>query len=369
MGIGKTSSGETQIPAWAEDASIEALNRSRDIGKTGYMPYYGPEVAAFTPAQMQGFGATEQAAQAFGLGGDPGFMTAGIPEAETFDGGITGYGSIGLYDETLDKFREARPGQAAHVEKFFIDPYSGEYTGPSYAPTVEQVLNTGYAAAGDTDAVMSGLRNASDGGYFGVNQQYNPYTMQAATEDITGDGVVDYRDASFGEAGRRQVGTAERLVDFLNPFGLVGKALDYGEGLVDGFTPYPSEGLLAQHSGAMEPTEAQQIMQAAADRYEQSLAQTIPDSTLTSPEVLLAQAYDNTPAVTPYVDTQGDAGVMTQPVVYTPPATTPSDYGYRDWTPPTTVTTPVTTPTIVEVVPGTDYTYNSGGRVGFGFGL
>lgn len=48
------------------------------------------------------------------------------------------------------------------------------------------------------------------------------------TEDISGDGVVDYRDMSFGEGGRRDVPMSERVVN-----GLLGgplRAVDFVQG-------------------------------------------------------------------------------------------------------------------------------------------
>ena len=68
----------------------------------------------------------------------------------------------------------------------------------------------------------------SDAEIFGVNRAYNPYKYSMPTEDISGDGVVDYRDMSFGEGGRRDVPMGERIVN-----GLLGgplRAVDFVQG-------------------------------------------------------------------------------------------------------------------------------------------
>ena len=78
---------------------------------------------------------------------------------------------------------------------------------------------------------------------------------------------------SFGEAGRRDVGFGENLVNFIKSasgIGAIGSAIDYGQGLADGFTPSPFDnGLLSQTSGpSMTPAESMRIVNENADRYE-----------------------------------------------------------------------------------------------------
>jgi hypothetical protein len=82
----------------------------------GYLPYYGPEVAAFSPMQEQAMRSTGSAAEAFGLAG-PGFdPLAGIPRAQTFSGGLRGYGSGALHEESLGTLRNRSPEQFARYE-------------------------------------------------------------------------------------------------------------------------------------------------------------------------------------------------------------------------------------------------------------
>ena len=143
--MGKTSSGQTQIPAWVEEAGIENINRARGVQQIGYTPYYGADVAAFTPMQEQAMQATGSAAQAFGLAPTGFDAMAGMPQAQTYAGGIRGSSSAPMFEESLDVFRQVRPGQAQAMESLFIDPYSGQYTGSQYAPTDYQLGQTTYA--------------------------------------------------------------------------------------------------------------------------------------------------------------------------------------------------------------------------------
>lgn len=145
-GKGGSTTSQVEIPAWLENAAIENINRARAAQQIGYAPYYGPDVAAFTPMQAQAMQATGSAAQAFGLAPQGFDATAGIPQAQTYAGGLMGYSSAPLFEESLQTFRDVRPAQAAAMESMFIDPYgdAAGYTPMSYAPTQQQLAQTAY---------------------------------------------------------------------------------------------------------------------------------------------------------------------------------------------------------------------------------
>ena len=50
-GKGGSATSEVKIPQWLEDAARENLAKAGDISQIGYVPYYGPDVAAMTPMQ------------------------------------------------------------------------------------------------------------------------------------------------------------------------------------------------------------------------------------------------------------------------------------------------------------------------------
>lgn len=145
-GKGGSTSSSVEIPAWLENAAIENINRARDVQKIGYTPYYGPEVAAFSPMQQQAMQATGSAASAFGLAPQGFDAMAGMPQAQEFAGGLMGYSSAPLYEQSVDALRQKRPAQAMAIEGQFIDPYTGQYSAPNYAPTVDQIAQAGYTA-------------------------------------------------------------------------------------------------------------------------------------------------------------------------------------------------------------------------------
>ena len=92
---------KTEIPKWLEDASRGNLAMGNDVANIGYVPYYGPDVAAFTPMQQASFQNTGQAANAFGMAGGGLTGMEGMPQAQQFAGGVSGYSSAPMFAETM----------------------------------------------------------------------------------------------------------------------------------------------------------------------------------------------------------------------------------------------------------------------------
>ena len=145
MSKGGSTTQSTDIPAWLEDAAKENINKGRDVASIGYTPYYGPEVAAFNPMQQQSMQSTGSAASAFGLAPQGFDATAGIPQAQTFAGGVQGYSSAPMFEQALSSLQQNRPGQFDAISNMFIDPFTGSAASngssasPGYANSPEQM--------------------------------------------------------------------------------------------------------------------------------------------------------------------------------------------------------------------------------------
>ena len=129
MGSGGKGGGTTvEIPKWAEDAMKENLTKAQGMSEIGYMPYYGPDVAAFTPMQEMGMQGAYDAAAAFGVGGAEkgGDALAGLPEAKDFGGGLRGFSSGDLFEQARAEFEGRNPQQAAAFNKFFVQTGGGQ---------------------------------------------------------------------------------------------------------------------------------------------------------------------------------------------------------------------------------------------------
>ena len=136
-GKGGSTTSQVQIPKWMENAAKKNLARADDVAEIGYTPYYGPDVAATTPMQAAAFGNTNQAADAFGMQSvSP--QNYGLPQAQTYEGGISGYSSGGAFDQALGLLEQNRPGQYEAIGNMFIDPQTGAPPVNDYSKVTEE---------------------------------------------------------------------------------------------------------------------------------------------------------------------------------------------------------------------------------------
>ena len=122
-GKGGKSTTEVKIPEWLEAAARSNIGRAENVAALGYTPYYGPDVAAMTPMQMAAGQGINTAAGAFGLGTTD--LSMGMPAPQTFAGGVQGYSSGGLYDQSLAELQRRAPGQYNAITGMFINPQTG----------------------------------------------------------------------------------------------------------------------------------------------------------------------------------------------------------------------------------------------------
>lgn len=123
-GKGGSQTTEVKIPEWLEQGAQKNMARGEEISRIGYTPYHGADVAALTPMQQAGMHNTNQAASAFGTAqsADP---MAGMPQQQTFAGGVQGYSSGGLYDQAIAELQSRNPAQFDAIMAQFINPQTG----------------------------------------------------------------------------------------------------------------------------------------------------------------------------------------------------------------------------------------------------
>lgn len=133
-GKGGSTTSQVTIPAYIEEASKANLARANEISQLGYTPYFGPDVAAFTPMQQAAFANTGAAASAFGLGG--GGMTGmqGMPQAQQMAGGGYGYSAAPIYEAALANLEQRAPAQYDFIRNMFIDAVTGKRPNPPFSP-------------------------------------------------------------------------------------------------------------------------------------------------------------------------------------------------------------------------------------------
>jgi len=179
-GKGGRSSTSVEIPAWLENAARQNIARADQIAQIGYVPYYGPDVAAMTPMQMAAGGNINAAAGAFGLGA-PTSAAAGMPPAMDY-GGMGAYSSAPLYEQSLAQLQARRPGQFAALQAPFIDPVTGAPPAAPFASNLafldEDMVSMAPAPA------MGGDGRGGDGMMYSPSGSDNNFNNSFASSNV-----------------------------------------------------------------------------------------------------------------------------------------------------------------------------------------
>jgi hypothetical protein len=120
-GKGGKKETETTIPSWIQQPAERNIRRAEQVQQLKYMPYTGAEVAAFNETQNAAMNNNIGAAKAFGLLDPNSTLTAtsGMPTPTTYDNGMKGYGSIGLYDQALKELTARDPANMNAYNNLF----------------------------------------------------------------------------------------------------------------------------------------------------------------------------------------------------------------------------------------------------------
>lgn len=123
-GKGGSQTQKMEIPKWVEEPATRNLARAEDVQKIGYMPYYGADVAGFSPMEQQSMQNTVGQAQAFGLAPQGMQAMAGMPQAQQYDLGggqmVSGYSAGGLYDQALAETRARQPEFSRRYDELYF---------------------------------------------------------------------------------------------------------------------------------------------------------------------------------------------------------------------------------------------------------
>lgn len=210
-GKGGSQTTTVKIPEWLETAAQGNLAKANELAQIGYTPYYGPDVAAMTPAQIAAGQNIGSAASAFGLSGfDP---TAGMPTATTYANGVSGYSSAPLYQQSLAALQAAAPGQYAALQAPFINPVTGAAPAAPYgtaaAPQAAQTAApaSGLLTMGGSDHDWRGSADSGfDWGGYRASNEYDPYN----DPQVVGLGTAMKNSAKdIGTSARNSMGSGK----------------------------------------------------------------------------------------------------------------------------------------------------------------
>jgi hypothetical protein len=151
-GKGGSQTTKVEIPEWMESAAKKNLARGEAVSRIGYVPKFGPDVAAFNEADRAARSNVNAMAEAFGMAGAGDFSMPETVEA----GGVSGYSSAPLFEQAVEELKTRRPGQFAAISSQFIDPMgSGD-------------IGTGNFADMTPEQRMEYIRRMYSGGQFPV---------------------------------------------------------------------------------------------------------------------------------------------------------------------------------------------------------
>lgn len=200
-GKGGSTTQSTETPRWLENASRDAVERGMAVGDMGYTPYMGPEVAAFNPAQEAAFNNNAAMAADLGLSVPD---RPSMPGAQDFGNGIFGYGSYDGFMDTMDRFRQERPDQAAYLDSFFIDPVTGEFGENTFRNITSRNAGAQFGGAGGTFNPRTGMveiRGLNDEDTRSLVDRGNDRSLEGLLGDVTGIGVQKQGPNPDGSAG------------------------------------------------------------------------------------------------------------------------------------------------------------------------
>ena len=226
----QNSTSTVELPSWLEGAAQKNIARAQQVADIGYTPYYGLDVAGFSPMQTSAMQNTANAASAFGLAA-PTDVMAGMPKTTTNNLGFTGYSSGDMFDTALAQLAANRPAQYLAIQQQFTDPV----TGVASVPTAMDVLTN----PDSTDAQIQAL-------YGTVTDSDRMGTSDPSIDGDTRTALEKYQDSLKWLAG-----DAGWIQDNIGKAGLIGTGLskladlaseNYVENYLGSYIPFMNEG-------------------------------------------------------------------------------------------------------------------------------
>ena len=133
-GKGGSTTTEVKVPEYFAKAAEQNLDYAGRAADVGYVPYSGPEIAAFSPAMTSAFDNTNDMAGAYGMKQMDYSNGYGVPAPTRFADGSMGYSTMPQYNQMMAQFARERPAQKAAIDNFFINPLTGAGGISSYNP-------------------------------------------------------------------------------------------------------------------------------------------------------------------------------------------------------------------------------------------
>lgn len=191
-GKGGSKTTETTIPEWVRAPADRNLQRAEAVQQLEYMPYYGPQVAAFTDNQTAAMQNNNNTASAFGLLAPTDAMSS-MPTPTTYDNGMKGYSSMPIYDQAMEELTASNPENMDAYDALFGGRTTFGLTGGGGATSNSRF--SGSANPTSTPVKMNPVA--------GIPQaEYETAMDKRYAETRVGTGANDYGYTGQGTQGR-----------------------------------------------------------------------------------------------------------------------------------------------------------------------
>ena len=208
-GKGGSQTSQVTVPQYIEDAARANLSRAGDVANIGPIRYEGPDVAAYSPMQLAAARGLSDTASAFGVAGggmSDQDLRGGMPEPTEFAGGVRGYSSAPMYDESLAALKASSPGQYDFISSLYIDPVTGELgsRAGSQAPAPQGVglgttnYNGGGGSSTMDEAIAMAQASRGAGGQANQGGGFSSSIGDFLTDATDGGGMRDSGGAHKG---------------------------------------------------------------------------------------------------------------------------------------------------------------------------
>jgi len=321
-GKGGSQTSTVEIPEYIEAAAQRNLNKAERISQLGYVPYYGPDVAALTPMQQAAMQNVAGAASAFGMATPQGQDIYGMPAPTEYAGCIQGYSSAPMFEQAQAELARQRPAQKSYIDSFFIDPYTGQY---AFQPFDYTTINTMAQDRRDREAADRASKDAAAGQQDRPQTSYGTTPVSAQDEGVFGTGdyygaFSDNYEAALADAEQNPTGMTEGIpiydqgyVGISDPVtNLVGGALNRsGVGLLG--SAITGEPMVPDVSSLMPPViggddSTPTIVTAREDSFGSDLTRSLTDPNYDPPGNVLTRALGITKVSDDDNDGQDDSG-------------------------------------------------------------